>query len=85
MNSDGNCTPCVQRNLDNGCYMCDYVDPTKCLLCRQGYYQINNGNCVLWDTDKNTDQPKENTDKPDTTAKNYPIILTLYLLYLALY
>lgn len=38
MNSNGECTKCENNSTDDGCYVCNPIDMSKCIICMPGYY-----------------------------------------------
>ena len=41
MDSEGICQACIY-NLSKGCLMCEYSDPSKCMICASGFF-MNKG------------------------------------------
>ena len=43
---DGVCVACEGQTVESGCFYCDAIDNSKCLMCATGYYMNDQGNCV---------------------------------------
>ncbi len=47
---DGSCEVCTENTIDSGCFVCDPLDTSKCLICQSGYYHNTEGKCLKEDT-----------------------------------
>lgn len=67
MDASGQCIACTQNTFEDGCYVCNPHDQTKCILCSPGFYQTKDFECKA-----TTTQPTEPTDPTDPTEPTDP-------------
>ena len=91
---NGVCAPCEEMSSDMGCYNCDPEQPTKCLICDEGYYMFDRV-CILngeLPPDPKTDDPEEGpidgpTDPtdPETTGTSRLMVGLLMIVFFLAY
>ena len=44
--SDSSCISCSNNTHSQGCFQCNYLDQSECLICKSGYYMNKDTTCV---------------------------------------